>query len=334
MASSRPLALADRAIARAHRLVHGDDGSYMVTDLTKTSLGGVQNRYFRLFTPVKHSRGRLPTTLPEFAILRHSATLSDSPVTAAAKLGGHWTDHNLAAITQLAACNLRCHYCYVDFRHLAGHDSVPVTAATLVREFRSLRDSLAAQGRSLSIFRVSGGEPLLAPELVAEIHELLHDEGLTRSCLLKVESNLSTLSAALAALQPGRRKRVGRALAGLTVHATLHKRPHEPGWEEIRRGIESAVDLGMNLFPAIGGTDWSEMNMVALLETLESAASGLSSRLAVRPFNLAYISHYRRRSNVPPIEESSSPSVRWENILRRMTGRGYLERPRHEIRLR
>lgn len=310
MADIRRFVVADRAFERAYKLVHGGNGSYMITDLTKTSLGGVHNRYFRLFTPVKHCRGRLPTTLPEFSILRHSATLSDSPVTAAAALGGHWTDHNLAAITQLAACNFRCHYCYVDFRHLGGKDSIATTAAILVREFRSLREALADQGRSLSIFRVSGGEPLLAPELVADIREIMHQIGLTETCLLKVESNLSTLSAALAALPPVRRRQVGKALAGLTVHATLHKRPGDPGWEDVRRGLESAVDLGIDLFPAIGGTDWSEAKMVALADALESAASGLSRRLAVRPFNLTYISHYRRGAGSPAVEPTVPPSVR------------------------
>jgi hypothetical protein len=324
--------VANTAITVALGRIRAEPGSFRLTDLTKTSLGNVQNRYFRLFTPVDIERGRLPTALPDFSMHRHTATLSDSPVTTAAVLGGHWTDHNLAAITQLGSCNYRCSYCYVDFHHLSGHDSFPVTAAALVREFVALRGTLARHGRSLTILRVSGGEPLLAPDLVAEVHQLLQQQGLDRECMLKVESNLSALPVTFSSLDRAGRDAFRRAARGLVVHATLHKKPHEPGWERIRSGAALAVDLGIDLFPAIGGDGWSEGDMHALLHELESVAVGLAARLAVRPFNLSYTEKYRRRAVSQP-EADERPSIVWETLLRRATGRVYLDRPRHEVRL-
>jgi sulfatase maturation enzyme AslB (radical SAM superfamily) len=178
-------------IERAHSIVHSKSSGYWMTDLTKTTLEDVRSRYFRLFTPVKLIRKRIPTSLPEFWSIRHDVTLSDSPVTAAAKLGGHWSDHNHAAITHVGACNFRCKYCYVSFRHLAGHDGFPGDAKSLVEDFVRIRSELADAGRPLTILRVSGGEPLLAPGLVAEVYQQLDRRNLLGQSVLKVESNLS-----------------------------------------------------------------------------------------------------------------------------------------------
>lgn len=180
-------------LVKAFETVNVGAGEYAFTDLRSTRLSDVRTRQFRLFTPVRRERMRLPTSLPEFAALRHVANLSDSPLVAAAQLGGHWSDHNLAAITHVSACNFRCSYCYVDRAHLAGRDGFVGSAAGVVDEFVKLRRWAQGTGRRLSILRVSGGEPLVAPSLVLEVYRELRDRGLLRSTLLKVESNVSAL---------------------------------------------------------------------------------------------------------------------------------------------
>src|SRR4051812_19962648 len=102
MASQAANSLPDRfagAITHNRNLIVAGADRYRFTDLTRTRFADVQGRFFRLFTPVKPSRNRLPTTLPSYSHRRFTANLSDSPVTAAAKLGGKWEDFNLAAIT-------------------------------------------------------------------------------------------------------------------------------------------------------------------------------------------------------------------------------------------
>ncbi|WP_320064184.1 hypothetical protein [Micromonospora sp. RTGN7] len=147
MAESVPRPRQDegRLLSRSYRIVNVGHGGYAFTDLRDTALGGVQNRQFRLFTPVKREWMRLPTSLPEFFALRHVANLSDSPLTVAAELGGHWNKHNLAAITHVAACNFRCSYCYVDFGHLSGADSFVATAAAVVDEFERVMRFVTVQ---------------------------------------------------------------------------------------------------------------------------------------------------------------------------------------------
>ncbi|WP_349877192.1 radical SAM protein [Micromonospora sp. HUAS YX12] len=307
-------------------------GDYAFTDLRKTDLGGVQSRQFRFFTPVRRDRMRLPTSLPEFATLRHLANLSDSPVTVAAELGGHWWEHNLAAITHVAACNFRCSYCYVDYRHLAGRDAFTTNADAVVDEFVALRRTAQATDRQLSLLRVSGGEPLLAPSLVIEIYRALAARDLLGSVVLKVESNLSALSYAwqqsglrLSAAERGELRRV-------KVHTTLHHAPDSGGWPAIRDGIVLALDLGFDLFPAVGANDWTEEQLEMSFHELARISPGLPRRLAVRPFHLDYPALADRRKLPRPIE-SEAPSMVWERILRREAGVGYLDEPRHLIPL-
>ena len=304
-----------------------------MTDLTKTSLEDVRSRYFRIFVPIRLARLRLPTSLTEFRAIRHDATLSDSPVTAAAKLGGHWSDHNLAAITHIGACNFRCHYCYVSFQNLAGHGGFAGDAKSLVQDFIQIRSELADAGRSLTILRVSGGEPLLAPSLVTEVYQQLDHRNLLDQCVLKVESNLSVLPYAYGQLNLRGQADLQAIARYVTLHATLHARPGERDWHSITDGLSLAAELGFDVYPAIGGTGWSIDHLWALAYELESRATNLSKRLAVRPFRLSYAERYGRRAIMSGNAEPVAASVVWEGILREITGSDYLAIPRHEVEL-
>ncbi|WP_433385064.1 hypothetical protein [Micromonospora sp. KLBMP9576] len=284
------------------------------------------------FTPVKRTRMRLPTSLPEFAELRHVANLSDSPVTVAAELGGHWTDHNLAAITHVAACNFRCAYCYVDYAHLAGRDSFVATADDVVGDFVALRRALIGAGGNLSLLRLSGGEPLLAPSLVIGVYRSLAERDLLASVVLKVESNVSALVYAwrrgAVRLTAAERNWMPR----IKLHTTLHHPPGSAQWPDIRAGLAFALELGLDVFPAVGANDWTGEQLEVLFDELAAISSGFPRRLAVRPFQLDYPVLADRRK-LPQPAESEAPSVIWEGILRRRLGVDYLDRPRHLVTL-
>ncbi|MGB2567127.1 hypothetical protein ACPFP2_01550 [Micromonospora citrea] len=330
MAEAAPVAADPPLLARSYRIVNVGADAFAFTDLTRTALGGVQNRQFRLFTPVKRERMRLPTSLPEFAGLRHVANLSDSPVTVAAEIGGHWSEHNLAAITHVAACNFRCAYCYVDFRHLSGQDAFLAAAADVVDEFVKLRQAAGNAGRRLSLLRISGGEPFLAPALVLGIYRQMLRRDLLDVAVLKVESNLSTLPYALEqsrlTLTPDERGSLRR----VKVHTTLHAPPGTTSWPAIRRGLETAMELGFDVFPAVGANDWTTEQLEQLFGELQAVNTALPLRLAVRPFHLDYPVLADRRG-LPTPRESEAPSMIWERILLERLGVRYLERPRHLV---
>lgn len=319
-------------LGKAFETVNVGPGEYAFTDLRSTRLGDVRSRQFRLFVPVRRERMRLPTSLPEFATLRHVANLSDSPLAAAAQLGGHWSDHNMAAITHVAACNFRCSYCYVDYAHLAGHDSFVGTAAGVVDEFLDLRQRLAGSDQRLSILRLSGGEPLVAPPLVVEVYRELVRRGLLQSTVLKVESNIAALRYSWRRSQIRLAADESAWLCRVKVHSTLHFPPGTVGWPAIRDGLAFAIELGFDVYPAVGANDWTAEQLEKLFDELSDIRSGLPRRLAVRPFHLDYPILADRRRLPRPIE-SEAPSMIWERILRERLGIDYLELPRHLVSL-
>jgi hypothetical protein len=303
-----------------------------LTDLRRTRFENVVNNVFRLFVPIKHSRGRLPTSLPEFHADRFSATLSDSPVTAASRLGGTWPQHNLAAILHVAACNLRCTYCYVDYGHLSGKDSFLTNPEGIVSAFENIRTT--TDGVQPTILRISGGEPLLLPMLIPAVHAVLVDRGLSSVALLKVESNLTALPRTYLALSEYQQSQLRNVAPKVALHATLHNSPSQPLWPQITEGIKVALDLGFDLYPSIGGTDWTEVDLLTALSDLQNIHPSLPFRLAIRPFTLAY-DVLKDRRNLPPDLKGASrnPIILWNQILVRERGIQYLAVPRHEITL-
>jgi hypothetical protein len=118
----------------------------------------------------------------------------------------------------------------------------------------------------------------------------------------------------------------------VTLHATLHARPGERDWRAILEGLSLAIELGFDVYPAIG-TGWSIDHMQVLAGELEATAKNLSKRLAVRPFLLSYAERYGRRASISSDAEPVAASVAWESILREITGSEYLATPRHEVEL-
>lgn len=316
---------------KAFSIVNPTAGQFALTDLTKTKLPGVESAFFRFFQPVKFERMRLPTSLPEFRALRYSATLSDSPLTASAKLGGHWTDHNLAAIFHVAACNFRCSYCYVEFEHLGGKDAMVATAEDVVDDFQRLRQKVAGR---LSIIRMSGGEPLLAPELLIGIHGVLRSRGLLDETMLKIESNLSVLGRSTAQFNDDQHAALREAARDIVMHVTIHSKPNQKDWRDILGGLALAVKIGFDVYPAIGGADWSEKDMAILFDSLVGIHQNMPSRLAVRPFNLEYdVVAARRLDEGPQIDSKRSAIEVWNELLRNRSDSSYLNLPRHRIPL-
>lgn len=176
---------------------------------------------------------------------------------------------------------------------------------------------------------------MLAPDFIVDVFDEMARRGLTNNCVLKVESNMTAFTYALSVCPAGTADRL-RAVGGrMAVHVTAHPKPGEADWSRLLAGLEQALVLGLDVYPAIGGADWSDEHLRSMYEDLAGLAAGLPLRLAVRPFNLSYDALQGRRGlsrfSVP---NNVSPSVRWESILLRKQGRRYLDSPRHEVPIR
>lgn len=100
--------------------------------------------------------------------------------------------HSRASVTrsqvfQLAGCNWRCWYCYVDDELLSGRLSAGtyVSAAEMVEIYLSLSDRPSA-------IDLSGGQPDLVPEWTLWVLEEINRRGLRGNVLIWQDDNLST----------------------------------------------------------------------------------------------------------------------------------------------
>lgn len=102
-------------------------------------------------------------------------------------LGRPDADDVSVQVFQIAVCNFRCWYCYVD-RYLI--EALPERSGFLsVQEMLDL--FLAEQGRP-PIVDLSGGQPDLVPEWTLWFADIVHDRGLGAEMYLWSDDNLST----------------------------------------------------------------------------------------------------------------------------------------------
>ena len=75
--------------------------------------------------------------------------------------GGTWNDYNSPFTIQVGLCNLDCRWCYVDEQLKRCETGQYFSAKEIINLWKDME--------SKGIFRVSGGEPFLAPEFLIEI---------------------------------------------------------------------------------------------------------------------------------------------------------------------
>lgn len=85
--------------------------------------------------------------------------------------GGTWNDYNECAVVQVGICNMHCWYCYVDPALRQGN---PVTDEGVVVGDWFSPDEVKAmfEASGTKVWRISGGEPTLAPEFLVDMVNL------------------------------------------------------------------------------------------------------------------------------------------------------------------
>lgn len=124
-----------------------------------------------------------------FQIYRHTDWSSDPlpNVPASRALNSEPDDKLRAQVFQIAACNWRCWYCYVDYNRLSADRRFAeyLTAGELI-------DMYLAESSPAEVIDLSGGQPDLVPEWTLWIMEALHERGLAGKIFLWSDDNLST----------------------------------------------------------------------------------------------------------------------------------------------
>jgi len=100
--------------------------------------------------------------------------------------GGSWHDYNTVCIFQIAKCNYRCWYCYVDRQLLLGQEAVDDVQLAHWFTPEEIIGMFKESGKK--VLRLSGGEPTLYPNFMTELARWM----IGQDSLLWFDTNMST----------------------------------------------------------------------------------------------------------------------------------------------
>jgi len=137
----------------------------------------------------------LPTNCSGFGRIHHFRTAPDLkwindplPMTPACKyFGASVSDTILAQVFQLAACDFRCWYCFVDYNMLSA-DS---TRSEFVSPKRLL-EMMRLENTGSNLIDLSGGQPDIVPEYILWFLEARLELGMEKTHFVWADDNLST----------------------------------------------------------------------------------------------------------------------------------------------
>jgi uncharacterized Fe-S cluster-containing radical SAM superfamily protein len=319
---------------------------YGISPLQGAKMPGKLTPILRVFEPINFSKGRKP--IAEFGgnFDKYSDVLSDSPVTIAAKLGKNWKHYNHHVIVQSSFCNFRCFYCYVDYKFL-GKEMIKMSAKTILEQFMQKRKEAASKGQHYNVLRISGGEPMLVPDLTLSCLRMVRKLGLENEICIKTETNISPLV-----------KVNGHYLVeewadfdelaqfkNFLIHPTVHGISAENLQkncgvvpeiiEMIFEGLEFLVKHRLDFYPSFGMNTVPLKDVEPFFKRIKEIHKNLPLRFAVRPFNFNYDAVIERKNDKRALQISEQNEVikKWDALLQEEYGVSYAEKPRHKIRL-
>jgi uncharacterized Fe-S cluster-containing radical SAM superfamily protein len=197
---------------------------------------------------------------------------------AANALGGTFESTTRAQLVQIAGCGMRCWYCFVPYRLLAGSEAQSrwVTARQLVDLYASMPDRPR-------VLVLSGGSPDIAPEWVSWVLTAIDESGLEASSFVWSDDNLSSSLMLEDAFRPHlevlrAHSNYGRVacLKGFDAASFTFNTQSEPdGFGRQLDILDGYLGLGINLYGYITLTS-------AHLDGAKSAIAQLMDRIQAR----------------------------------------------------
>lgn len=205
---------------------------------------------------------------------------------AANALGGQFEPTTRAQLVQIAGCGMRCWYCFVPYRLLAGSESRSrwVTARQLVDLYASLPNRPR-------ILVLSGGSPDIAPEWVSWVLSAIDESGLQTSSFVWSDDNLSSSLMLEENFRPhldvlrshGNYGRIA-CLKGFDAGSFTFNTQSEPsGFERQLDILDGYLGLGLNLYGYITLTSERSSGAVVaiaqLMDRIQERNEGFLERL-------------------------------------------------------
>jgi hypothetical protein len=148
--------------------------AYLLADFTETSMqkDAIPGSPFRAFESVPQGRQSKRKQNDTLEFDAYSDTLFDYPIVVKKLLNSDedsLLSFNWHLTIQVPFCVFDCWHCYND----QGVPTAPYTAKAILDRYAECRRALCQSKREYNVLRLSGGEPFLVPELVAELLELM-----------------------------------------------------------------------------------------------------------------------------------------------------------------
>lgn len=333
------------------------------------------NTFFRIFTPVKPSKGRKLNSLYGESFNPYKDSLMDYPTIVQHKLGkvGNvpWENYNRLISVHISRCPLNCWHCYVDDclkssceycmaqqfcdqkqrKNLELKESC-ISGYDLVDSFIKQRESDYENGVHSNILRVTGGEPFLAPQLLLDILEEFDKRDLQNDTFLWTETNLiplATLINKTPLISDELLNKLGN-YDNFLVHPCFHG-IDESSFEEntgekiksfdlLINALKRLIDSGIDVYPTFGSNVNDPDKIDEFYQKMSEINKLLPLRFALIEYDLDYKPIKRRRELIPDFAHRHRTVYnrfqiieRWDNLLRKNTGYGYGQIPRHLIPL-
>jgi uncharacterized Fe-S cluster-containing radical SAM superfamily protein len=335
------------SLDRMRRIAVPEEGVYAIAPLEATGMPNVLSDVLRVFRAIDFKRGRRPSRQydPDFDMFNH--VLSDSPTTIASKMKSNWQTYCHHAIVQIGICNFRCFYCYVDFRFLSGRNVVEVDAEEVINQFLRRRQELKQKGIDLNVLRISGGEPMLAPDLTLSCLRKVRELGLEGEVCIKTETNLSPLVPidGKCAAERWVDLKEFTQYPNFIIHPTFHgidqdslRRIAAVNWDEFEMMLDAIrllLEHQIDFYPSFGANTVAPDQIDDFFDALRAIHPKLPLRIAVRKFDLEYDSPATRDNGSRDLMVfDHQETIRgWDRRLRDEYGVGYGELARHAVPL-
>lgn len=326
----------------------------------------------RSFIPVKEESHRKLNReyTPSFDYSTDS--LLDYPTIVAAKLGKDekrdWPSYNNLLSVQVGRCPLNCWHCYLQEclrlscaecknqpfcckqrRKIENIHLKYFSAEELLNSFLAQREIDKAKGIASDIFRITGGEPFLAPQLIIELLNLLEQRGLQTEIFLWTETNIvpfccdtngnSVVSEKqLVELSRHKNFSVHPCFHGLSSEEFVAISGAEINWGQLLAGFRRICSTSIDIYPSFGGNVSSLHNIALFMDKLISIDPLLPLKFCVINYDLNYEPIKRRLQIISRINNSEYSIYSfqeaielWDKMLHNHCGYAYAEIPRHRI---
>ncbi len=338
--------------AKKYKLIKTFEGTYMAEQMKKEE--NLSEPIFRVFEAAKPSRGRKWNIDLKDEFDPHVDSLLDYGSIIGAKLGKPAKNYNRLLSVHVPVCQNDCWHCFVP-KELYTYQSEnewryeSLTGEHIVNKFIKQRNHNAAwdEAKKSNVLRITGGEPFLVPDLIADVLNAIQKEGLSNEVFVWTETNLGPFLDG-AWNFPIFDKETTAVFDQLKNHSNLAVHPCFHGLEaaehkaitgqtvsldEQIEAIRRMVNRGLDIYPSFGTNVCNPKHLPALLDKLRKIDESLPLRVALVRYDVDYQPVTERvteeKSRRCPLHSHYAALRIWNDLLLRHYGLGYGVLPRH-----